>query len=138
MGDDDDDSMVAALIIDGANADQARTYAAAVKGRTDNPTCMEFFGRGSIIKEANKARRCLNIRGLHALDLRTFRPDGVAWDFNKLAHRKDARRLVRTLKPTWFIGSPPCTALIIWNVGINYKQMDLIRSPICWRKDEVT
>ena len=66
MDDDDDDNMVATLIIAGANADQARTYAAAVKGRTDNPTFMEFFGRGSIIKEANRARRCLDIRGLHA------------------------------------------------------------------------
>ena len=33
-------------------------------------------------------------------------------------------RRIRTLKPTWVIGSPPCTAFSIWNVGINYKKMN--------------
>ena len=84
---------------------------------------MEFDGRGSIIKEANKARRCLNVKGLHALDLRTFRPDGSPWDFTNQRHRRDARRMVRELKPTWIIGSPPHTAFSIWNMGMNYKKM---------------
>ena len=75
--------------------------------------------------EANRARRCLNVKGIHALDLRTFRPDGEAWDFRQLKHRKDARKMVRELKPTWVIGSPPCTAFSIWNFGINYKKMDV-------------
>ena len=85
---------------------------------------MEFFGRGLVIKEANRARRCLNIKGLHALDLKTLRPDASPGDFNKQQHRKDARRMVRELKPTWIIGSPPCTAFSIWNMGINYKRMN--------------
>ena len=88
------------------------------------PTFMEFYGRGNIMKEASRARRCLNIRGIHALDLRTFRPDGKPWDFRLLKHRRDARRMVRQLRPTWVIGSPPCTAWSIWNFGINYKKMD--------------
>ena len=123
MGPDDEgEQMVSALVMAGANVEQARTYTAAVRGRPDGPTFMEFFGRGAIVREANRARRCLNIQGLHALDLRTYRPDGHAWDFNDIKHRKDARRLVRTLKPTWVIGSPPCTAFSIWNIGINYKR----------------
>ena len=32
--------------------------------------------------------------------------------------------MVRELKPTWIIGSPPCTAVSIWNMGINYKKMN--------------
>ena len=31
--------------------------------------------------------------------------------------------MVRELKPTWVIGSPPCTAYSIWNAGINYRKM---------------
>ena len=116
--------MMNALILAGAGPDQARTYTAATRGKADPPTFMEFYGRGSIVGEANRARRCLNIKGLHALDLRTFRPDGTHWDFNDIKHRRDARRMVRDLKPTWIIGSPPCTAFSIWNFGINYKKMN--------------
>ena len=55
--------MVSALLMAGANFNQARTYAAAVRGKIDPPTFMEVYGRGSIVKEANKARRCLNVKG---------------------------------------------------------------------------
>ena len=34
-GGDEDESMVSALIMDGANLDQARTYAAVVRGKID-------------------------------------------------------------------------------------------------------
>ena len=87
---DDPDEMVSTLIMAGATADQAQTYAAAVRGKpsSETPTFMEFYGRGSIPREANRARRCLNVKGIHALDLRTFRPDGDAWDFRLLKHRK--------------------------------------------------
>ena len=121
--DDEDDTMVSTLILAGANMNQARTYAAAVRGKTDAPTFMEYYGRGEIMKDANRARRCLNVKGIHALDLRTFRPDGTHWDFTKIRHRKDARRMVRELKPNWIIGSPHCTAFSRWNIGINYKKM---------------
>ena len=76
--DENGKQMVSAFIMIGANVEQARTHTAAVRGRTDAPTFMEFFGRGEIVREANRARRELNIRGLHALDLRTYRPDGTA------------------------------------------------------------
>ena len=53
---DGDDTMVSALILAGANMNQAKTYAAAARGNTDVPTFMEFDGRGEIIKEANRAK----------------------------------------------------------------------------------
>ena len=78
---DDQDEVMTTLILAGANPEQARTYAAAVRGNSNvTPTFVEFYGRGNIMKEANKARRCLNVRGIHALDLHTFRPDGKTWD----------------------------------------------------------
>ena len=127
MDEDDGDEMVSSLIMAGATADQAQAYAAVVRGQPSDkvPTFMEFYGRGSILREANRARRCLNIKGIHALDLRTFRPDGKHWDFRLPQHRRDAKRMVRELQPTWVIGSPPCTAWSIWNFGINYKKMDV-------------
>ena len=106
-GPDVDMDMVTTLILAGADPEQAQTYVSAIRGKVDNPTFMEFYGRGSLVREANQARRCLNIKGLHALDLRTFRPDGSPWDFTLLRHRRDARNMVRKLKPTWVIGSPP-------------------------------
>ena len=36
--DDEDDTMVSTLILAGANMNQAKTYAAAVRGKTDAPT----------------------------------------------------------------------------------------------------
>ena len=90
-GGDEDESMMSALIMAGATFDQARTYAAAVRGKIDPPTFTELYERGSIVKEASRARRCLNVKGLHALDLTTFRPDGNPCDFTNLQHRRDAK-----------------------------------------------
>ena len=61
---DEDDAMVSTLILAGADLNQAKTYAAAVRGKTDAPTFMDFYGRGEIIKEANRARRCLNVASM--------------------------------------------------------------------------
>ena len=69
-------------------------------------------------------RRSLNLKGLRAMDLRTTRDEGTPWDFNKRQHHHDARRLQSKDKPTWMIGSPPCTTFSIWNVDINLKKMD--------------
>ena len=44
-GEGEDESMVSALIMAGANFDQARTYAAAVRGKIDPPTFMEEGGQ---------------------------------------------------------------------------------------------
>ena len=41
-GEGEDESMVSALLMIGANLNQARTYAAAVRGEIDPPTFMEF------------------------------------------------------------------------------------------------
>ena len=58
MDDEDPDSEVlSTLVLAGADVDQARAYISVVKGKKDPPTFMEVFGRGSIIKAANKARR---------------------------------------------------------------------------------
>ena len=72
-----DDAMISALVLAGATLKQAQQYTLAVRGQPDTPTFMEFFGRGSVVKQANKTRRSLNIKGLHALDLRTLRSDGT-------------------------------------------------------------
>ena len=66
----------------------------------------------------------LNIDGLHAMDLRTAKPDGEHWDFSKASDRKLARSMVEELKPTWVVGSPPCTFFSSWNQGINHRKMD--------------
>ena len=74
------------------------------------PSFAEINGRGSIMDMAPGAKRDLNIEGLHALDIRTKKPNGRHWDFNKASDRQEVRRLVEDLKLTWLIGSPPCTA----------------------------
>ena len=85
---------------------------------------MEIYGRGKIMEAAHGCRRNLNIRGLDALDLRTCMDDGTPWDFNNPEHRRRARHLVETLRPTWLIGSPPCTAYTRLNWNWNYPKMD--------------
>ena len=47
----------------------------------DKSTLIEMYGPGGITREANGARRDLNVVGLGACDLRTTKPDGTAWDF---------------------------------------------------------
>ena len=151
----DGDEMHDSLILAGVDPDEARMFGATILGRytgvakppdvkntvfdeklfraiapeaSEAPTTfVEAFGRGSLIKEAAAQRRNLNLKGLHAMDLRTFRDDGAPWDFSKREHRHDARRMLATEKPHWVIGSPPCTAFSIWNVGINFKKMDPVK-----------
>ena len=85
---------------------------------------MEVYGRGGKVDEANKQRRNLNIKGLDAFDIRTERPAGKFWDFNRREDRKLARQLIRDKQPQWIVGSPPCTAYSAWNEKINYPKMD--------------
>ena len=82
--------------------------------RVDSPTFVEAYGVGNMVEAASRHRN-LNVVGLAALGIRTKRPDGIPWDFSKLSHRKLALRMVRENKPTWIVGSPPCTALCSWN-----------------------
>ena len=112
MGDDDDgagdmDAMVDVLMTLGVTViDANRTAVAMIKRKA---SLMDIYGRGGIMNEASK-RRNLNIEGLAALDLRTFKPDGkTPWDFNRKADRKEAEKLQRDLDPDWLVGAPPCT-----------------------------
>ena len=89
-----------------------------------SPTFMELYGRGAILEASHGCRRNLNISGLDALDLRTCKKDGTPWDFNKSSDRRLAREMVESQKPTWIVGSPPCTAFCQLNLGTNYAHMD--------------
>ena len=121
---DEGNQMLDALMLAGVDPPAANLFAARVSPSSRPETFFEVYGRGSIVAEALKQRRSLNVQGLHAMDLRTQRPDGTPWNFLLKEHRHDARRLQMEMKPTWLIGSPPCTPWSIWNVGINYRKMD--------------
>ena len=87
------------------------------------PTFMELYGRGKLVEASHGCRRNLNVAGLDALDLRTCKADGTAWDFNLSSDRQEAIELIKKLKPTWVIGSPPCTAFSRLNLGLNFPKM---------------
>ena len=94
---------------------------------TYQPTMFELYGHGTLVNASHGCRRNLNVNGLHALDLRTQKPDGEPWDFSKSSDRQLAKSMVIELKPTWVIGSPPCTFFSAWNQGINHRKMDPAR-----------
>ena len=81
-----------------------------------------MYGQGNLVKASHGCRRNLNVNGLRAFDLRTSKMSGEPWDFSKASDRKLARNIVEEDKPTWVIGSPPCTFFSAWNQGINYKK----------------
>ena len=105
----DEDAMVTALLLAGVESDVAKMYAARVVGPAKAETFYEVYGRGAIVQEAIKSRRDLNLKGLHAMDLRTKIADGTFWAFSKPQHRQDALRMQKEEKPRWKIGSLPCT-----------------------------
>ena len=88
----------------GVSAGDANAYAvkamkdqpikATVFGSMYNPTFFELYGHGSILQASHGCRRNLNIDGLHALDLRTRKPNGEPWDFSRAADRRLARSMV--------------------------------------------
>ena len=108
----------------GVSEGDAEKYCNAVMGSADAGTFVELYGRGSIMSDANGPRRSLGIKGLNAFDMRTLKPDGGNWDFNKAGDRKLAMKLVQELDPDFVIGSPPCTAWCAWNQHMNYQKMD--------------
>ena len=118
------EAMVDALIGAGTNRDAAKLFTMAIVNKDVASTFIEVYGRGAIAAEANGPRRALNIEGLAALDLRTFKPNGETWNFNLRSDRNEARALIDSKQPKWLIGSPPCTAFSIWNRNLNYKHMD--------------
>ena len=87
-----------------------------------DPNFIEVYGTGNIVNMANGVLRNLNVDGLDAFDLRTNKKDGTAWDFCKASDRKEAMDYVRNVKPTWVVGSPPCTAFSALQ-GLNFSKM---------------
>ena len=92
-------------------------------GNAYNPTFFEMYGQGNIVQASHGVRRNLNVNGLRAFDLRTCKPTGEAWDFNKASDRQEARKYVEEEKPTWVIGCPPCTFFSLWNQSMNHRKM---------------
>ena len=88
-----------------------------------NPSFVEMYGCGNIVNAANHVLRNLNVSGLGAFDLRTSKPNGEAWDFSKKLDRTAASRYVKEKRPTWIVGSPPCTAFSRLQ-GLNFPKMD--------------
>ena len=137
LHDPDGDHMMSTLInvlqTNGVSIGDAVEYAVHVMksrpvrpvsmGKTYNPTLFEVYGHGTIVDASHGIRRSLNVNGLRALDLRTTKPNGVAWDFSLASDRQLAQSMVETEKPTWIIGSPPCTFYSAWNQGINLRKM---------------
>ena len=78
--------------------------------RRGKPTFIEAYGTGNIVELAHGKLRNLNVEGLDAFDLKTKKKHGDIWDFCKADDRKEAIEYVRRVKPTWIIGSPPCTS----------------------------
>ena len=72
--------------------------------------------------DANGPRRALNVHGIDALDLRTFKKNGDPWNFELRQDREEALQLIDDTKPTWVIGSPPCTYFSAWQ-KINFKKI---------------
>ena len=105
-----------------ATKDKVPVYG-VVTGQSYNPTFIEVYGHGTIVQASHGCRRSLNVNGLNALDLRTSKPNGEPWDFSKASDRQLARSMIEEQKPTWVVGSPPCTFFSAWNQGINHKKM---------------
>ena len=95
-----------------------------VIGKPYQPTFFEFYGQGNLVKASHGPRRNLNLNGLRAFDLRTNKRNGEPWDFARSADRREARRYVEREKPTWVVGSPPCTYFSRLNQSLNHKKMD--------------
>ena len=118
----------------GVSATDATMYAVQViKNQPKRPskfgveyqtTFFELYGHGTLVNTSHGCRRNLNIDGLHAMDLRTVKPCVEHWDFSKASGRKLARSMVEELKPTWVVGSPPCTFFSAWNQGFKLRKMD--------------
>ena len=68
--------------------------------------------------DADGPRRALNVHGIDALDLRTFKENSDPWNFDLRQDRDEALKLIEDTKPTWVIGSPPCTYVSAWQNDI--------------------
>ena len=75
------------------------------------------------MRAAYGSRRNLKINGLRAMDLRAAKPDGEQWDFSKPSDRRLEKTMMEHDRPTWLVGSPPCTFFSAWKQGLNHKKM---------------
>ena len=75
------------------------------------------------MEEANGPRLCLNTKGLSAFDMRTLKPNGGNWDFNKASDRKLCYKMMSDANPDFVIGSPTCTSWCVWNHYMNVPKM---------------
>ena len=117
------DMLIDALVLAGVRERTAHEYASAVMElEKTSPTFIEVYGRGNVVAAANGPRNSLNVKGLDAIDLTTLKKSGDHWDFSFKRERDEARQMVADLKPTWVIGSPPCTAFSSWQ-HVNYATM---------------
>ena len=125
---DDIVSLVGTLQTLGVTALDANRYASqnvhSVRHNTSEPTFVELYGTGNIMRLSHGRMRNLNVRGLSAFDLRTCKPDGTPWNFARRSDRTQAYRYIKEHRPTWIIGSPPCTPFSTWNSGVNAAKMD--------------
>ena len=130
--DTDDHEMVALMDILqtlGVEAEEANRFSSRIMRITSqplNPSFVEMYGCGNIVHAANHILRNLNIDGLCAFDLRTLKPGGDPWDFSRRSDRKQALQYIQEKKPSWIIGSPPCTAFSRLQ-GLNFPKMDPAR-----------
>ena len=91
--------------------------------KAPSQTFMELFGQGRIVEAAaHGGRRSLNVTGLSAIDLRTKKPNGDHWDLSRREDQQLVEDMIDEQKPDWLIGSPPCTAYIQLNWGVELSQ----------------
>ena len=107
----------------GVDCDQASRFVCSLN-QSPSMTFVEAYGTGNLHRLAHDNFRNLNIEGLGAFDLRTSKPSGGHLDFNLTSDREEAREIVRTQKPLWIVGCPPCGSFCTWNTGINKARMD--------------
>jgi hypothetical protein len=125
---EDDHEMVAMMDILqtlGVEPDDANRFSSRIMRISKqplNPTFVEMYGCGNIVTAANHVLRNLNVNGLCAFDLRTAKPSGEPWDFSKKSDRMAALKYVKEKRPTWIVGSPPCTAFSRLQ-GLNFPKM---------------
>ena len=115
--------MLNALVAAGVDQTCAELYTNTVCALPNKTSFVEVYGRGHIMAQANGPRRSLNITGLNALDLRTYKANGEPWDFSKKTDRVEAETLIEVQKPMWVIGSPQCNKFSSWQY-VNYRDLN--------------
>ena len=92
--------------------------------RMPEATFMELYGQGRTVQASHGNRRSLNCDGLSAIDHRTLKPDGAAWDLTKPEDRDLAEKPLDETGPGWITGWPPCNPFCSRIVHMNVCKMD--------------